>query len=113
MESITKKSSSLQEDLWSVATIGAAPIEGCLAAMNCHAKPGIPKEMKEKMTKLTITELGEWRDKFAIVDGTVDMKTLADEFEKEFNLGTLKGFEIYHLLRGSESFYTLLWKVME
>ena len=53
------------------------------------------------MTKLTITELGEWRDKFAIVDGTVDMKTLADEFEKEFNLGTLKGFEIYHLLRGS------------
>ena len=65
------------------------------------------------MTKLTITELGEWREKFAIVDGTMDMKTLATEFEKEFNLGTLKGFEIYFLLRGSDSFFQLLWRVME
>lgn len=65
------------------------------------------------MKKLTITELGEWRDKFEIVDGTVDMKTCAREFSKKFDLGTLKGHEIYALLRGSESFFRLLWKVIE
>jgi hypothetical protein len=65
------------------------------------------------MAKLTITELGEWRDKFAIVDGTMDMKTLANEFEEKFDLGTLKGFEIYHLLRGSEAFFQLLWRALE
>ena len=65
------------------------------------------------MPKLTITELYEWRTKFAEVYGTMEAKTLAAEFAKEFDFSNLKGFEIYELLRGSRSFFQLLRRVIE
>ena len=60
------------------------------------------------MTKLTITELAEWREKFQAVDGTPQMKVFAKSFRNEFDLWKLKDHQIYELLRESDEFFQLL-----
>ena len=63
------------------------------------------------MTKLTITGLAEWREKFGKTDGTGQMKSTARDFRNEFDLWKLKGHQIYELLRESDEsdeFFQLL-----
>ena len=62
---------------------------------------------------MTMLELADWREKFKVVDGTPQMKTVAKVFQNEFDLQKLKGYQVYALLRDNDTFFNLLKSVIE